>query len=139
MNFKNKLIIGLLFFISGVLGFVVSWYQHKKREPDIQVIETFHTPVSFVSQLEGDPDAGKKIFKEFCASCHSKTPAISVNAPKINDKSVWGALNQLGVKKLLAITVQGRGAMPARGGCFECSDALLEEAIRYMLKASRAE
>jgi len=35
---------------------------------------------------------------------------------------------------LLKMTIQGVGAMPARGGCFECSDGQLKEAIIYMLK-----
>jgi cytochrome c5 len=43
---------------------------------------------------------------------------------------------QLGLDILLNITVNGVGAMPARGGCFECSDEQLRTTIRYILDHS---
>src|SRR5688572_17225480 len=93
---------------------------HPKKE--ISQRETFHYPVLLLKQWENDVDAGKKIFYTFCASCHAKQPMIPLNAPRIGDKSAWHLREKKGMKTLLAITIQGIGAMPARGGCFECSD-----------------
>ncbi len=124
--------------ISGLFGFLFSLYIHKSQMPQEsdKVMQTFHSPATFVKQLSGDPDAGKKIFKEFCASCHAPDPIIDVHAPRVGDKHVWEPLKKAGIDALLKITVQGAGAMPARGGCFECSDAQLREAIEYMVMGS---
>lgn len=134
MNARTK--IFLLLVLSGLAGFFISLYLHRPSSPraeDVQTIQTFHFPALFVKQLQGDPEAGKKIFKEFCSTCHAKNPSIDVNAPRIGDKNAWKFRRQIGEDALLNLTAHGVGAMPARGGCFECSDAQLRETIRYML------
>lgn len=136
MNLRHKIAMVLLFMLSGILGFTLSWYQHKNRVPPIQTIQTFHYPALFVKQLAGDPDAGRKIFNEFCSACHAKEPAIDIHAPRIGDKQAWDARRKLGMTILLQLTIKGVGAMPARGGCFECSDKDLEQAINYLLEQS---
>lgn len=134
---KKNVAVTLLLICSGVLGFVVSWHRHRPSADDIQMIQTFHRPAVFVKQLEGDPDAGRKIFKEFCATCHNNPPMIDVRAPLIGDKTAWHALQKADKKALLKITTQGAGAMPARGGCFECSDEQLLMTINYILLKSQ--
>lgn len=136
----KKTMILLILLTSGLLGFFFSLYHHayfarpiQKPLPDTEIRQTFHYPAIFVKQLAGDPEAGRKIFKEFCAACHDKEPMIDVHAPRIGDKKAWAARRQLGMTVLLKMTTQGMGAMPARGGCFECSDQQLRETIRYML------
>ena len=130
----------LIFIVSGMLGFLTSYYfHHKPLDKDIEqlgeeVRQVFHQPVTFVKQLKNDPDAGRKIFKEFCATCHAEQPLIDIRAPRIGDKAIWSALSKQGFATLLKVTIEGRGAMPARGGCFECSDAQLTETIQYILK-----
>lgn len=118
-----------------MLGFATSYFLHKDvlQEPIHQTRETFHYPATFVKQLIGDPQAGKKIFKEFCSACHGSPALIDVHAPLLEDKNAWKIKKKLGMKTLLYITIHGTGAMPARGGCFECSDQQLQEAIQYML------
>lgn len=129
------LLIILLLLTSGALGFLLSYYLKKSTEhSDIPIIQTFHSPISFVENLKGDPQAGRKIFKEFCASCHDKDPIIDLKAPLMGDKKIWIQLNKINNSILLKRTIEGHGAMPARGGCFECSDAQLNEALQYMLK-----
>lgn len=139
MNKKNQIIIVIIFVISGLFGFLTSLYMHQSpvelpSEP--QVRETYHYPATFVKQLVGDPQAGGKIFKEFCSVCHDKAPKIDVRAPRLGDVAIWKAKKALGMPVLLKLTIQGVGAMPARGGCFECSDKQLSEAIQYMLDHS---
>jgi cytochrome c5 len=140
MQFKKIIIIAALLSLSGALGFGLSFYRHPSAPPmdinKVQTIETFHYPSLFVDQLRGDPRAGEKIFKEFCSACHREKPMIDVRAPRIGDKAAWKMRRQLGVEILLNITVNGVGAMPARGGCFECSDAQLQETIKYILRNS---
>lgn len=137
----QKILVVSILMLSGILGFCLSLYQHRNSNlpadlPDVRTVQTSHSPVTFVKQIEGDPHAGEKIFKEFCASCHAKTPIIDIKAPRIGDKKIWKALNQIGIPTLLKITIKGVGAMPSRGGCFECSDEQLRESIQYILKNS---
>lgn len=130
----KKFFIIFTLLISGLSGFLLSLHFHRHQE--VRTIETYHYPATFVKQLQGDPEAGKKIFFEFCAACHSESPAIDVNAPRINDKAKWDVYRDLKMPTLLKLTIQGSGAMPARGGCFECSDAQLEMAIQYILSSA---
>jgi len=138
---RRNIVFVWLLLLSGLLGFLVSLYMHgifSKTVPTMQVetIQVAHYPALFVKQLAGDKEAGRKIFKEFCASCHAKEPVIDVNAPKIGDQKAWQSRKKLGLENLLKITFSGVGAMPARGGCFECSDAQLRATVEYILKQS---
>lgn len=135
MTKYKEIIIIIALVVSGVCGFIVSLYQHSRATTvsSNTVIETFHYPATFVKQLAGDPRAGEKIFKEFCSACHSPQPQIDIKAPHIGDANAWRIPRQLGMEALMKITTRGIGAMPSRGGCFECSDAQLRETIQYML------
>lgn len=121
-------------------------YQHRKevilnkapsRINSVPVSQVFHNPMSFVQQVGSSPDAGEKIFKEFCTNCHGKTPVIAINAPLIGDREAWRKRRQLGLAILLKMAADGVGAMPARGGCFECSDEQLRKTIEYILNYSK--
>lgn len=142
-NPNQKVWIIFALALSGMCGFALSLYFHARVLPDSQpgevhTIQTFHSPALFVKQIQGDPHAGEKIFKEFCSACHAKKPLIPIRAPRIGDSS-WQSISKLGMPTLLKITINGAGAMPARGGCFECSDQQLQEAIKYILENSSGE
>lgn len=136
----KKIIILFVFFLSGLMGLLFSLYIHRSvpSVDTVPVIETFHSPAIFVKQLQGDPLAGEKIFQAFCGACHADRPLIDIAAPHLHDKKTWNFKRKIGEKALLAITINGAGLMPARGGCFECSDAQLQEAIRYILRESKS-
>ena len=139
MKVPSKIDIVIILVFSGLAGFMLALYQRKPNDLSLHqnpVMQTFHYPARFVKQLANDPDAGRKIFNEFCAACHSEEPAIDVNAPLIGDKKIWQGLRQLGIPALLKMTIKGVGRMPARGGCFECSDEQLAETIQYILEKS---
>jgi len=80
---KNKFFVILL--LSGLAGLTLSLYQHRESSPH-ETIQTFHRPATFVKQIQGDPLAGEKIFKEFCGSCHAPKPFIQLNAPRKGDQ-----------------------------------------------------
>ena len=131
----SKYLVIVCLIVSGLTGLIVSLYLHRPAT-QVQTIQTFHYPELFTQQLKGDKHAGEKIFRQFCTSCHGKTPIIDVVAPRIGDKAAWLPRRKLGLKILLNITTSGVGAMPARGGCFECSDEQLQAAIVYILHNS---
>lgn len=145
-NRQYLVIVALL--LSGFCGFVLSFYkyQHSQHSEDkntpsvlnsVPVTQVFHNPMSFVQQVGNAPDAGKKIFQEFCTNCHGQTPVIAINAPRIGDSKAWQRRRQLGLAILLKMAADGVGAMPARGGCFECSDEQLRKTIKYILHNSQ--
>lgn len=98
-----------------------------------------HRPEDFLKQIRGTKDEGAQIVQHFCANCHAINPLIELGAPKINQKNDWEPRLKQGFKQVLAHTMEGIGAMPARGGCFECSDEQLTLAVLAMLPVSLQE
>ena len=68
-----------------------------------------------------------------CVACHSTGV---LNAPKIGDKAAWAARMTSGMKVVVANAINGKGAMPAKGGDPSLSDAEVEAAVKLMLKDS---
>lgn len=96
-----------------------------------------HHPEDFLSKLKKDPRATQKIYKHFCANCHNPQPLLPLGAPQIGDESAWKKRLEPGFENLLTNTLNGKGLMPARGGCFECSDEQLEMIVKYMIKPKK--
>ncbi|MCU4677194.1 c-type cytochrome [Catenovulum sp. 2E275] len=70
---------------------------------------------------------------QICISCH----ATGVNnAPKIGDSESWKAPISLGIGQLLTSVKQGKGHMPAMGGCENCSDEEILQFIATMLAST---
>ena len=138
MKLQTKIIVMILLLLSAIAGFVVSMVVHQTNPAPVtpERLRTYHYPISFVEQVKNDPQAGEKIFHAYCATCHGKHPQIPLNAPLIGDSKRWAGIKTMGMKMLLRVTRSGVGAMPARGGCFECEDKQLKQAIAYILKHS---
>jgi len=94
-----------------------------------------HRPQAFLNGVKGKADEGKQIVDHFCAVCHAFKPQISVGAPRQGVELEWQMRIKQGLSGLLEHTEEGLNAMPARGGCFECSDAQLVKAILALVPA----
>ncbi|MDF1758072.1 MAG: c-type cytochrome [Legionellaceae bacterium] len=92
-----------------------------------------HHPQDFLKSVGGTKNEGKQIVQHYCAVCHADNAMIQIGAPKIGSSSDWQERLKKGIEELLKNTDSGINAMPARGGCFECSDAQLMKAIKAML------
>jgi len=92
-----------------------------------------HHPQEFLKSIQGTKDEGAQIVQHFCASCHAVQPMIELGAPKIAQENDWEFRVKKGLNVLLTHTQEGFNAMPARGGCFECSDKQLVLAILAMV------
>jgi len=75
---------------------------------------------------------GKQIYDTKCFMCHKAGVA---NAPKLGDKAAWEPRIATGMDAMLAVAIKGKGAMPPKGTCMECSDDDLTAAIQYMVDA----
>jgi cytochrome c5 len=77
--------------------------------------------------------SGEQIVKMQCVKCHGE----GLNgAPKIGDKAAWIERAKLGFDGVVRSSIQGHGAMPARGGMANLTDAEMRSAVTYMFQQS---
>lgn len=98
-----------------------------------QVWSASHHPQDFLQAIKGHPDEGRQIADHYCANCHAAKPLIELGAPKIGQWDDWQPRLQAGLERLFHQADTGINAMPARGGCFECSDHQLKLALLALL------
>jgi len=82
----------------------------------------------------GDAAAGKATYDSVCASCHATGVA---GAPKFGDKDAWAPRIATGMDAMMNTVMNGKGAMPPRGACPNCSDDDLKNAVAYMTGAAK--
>jgi len=79
------------------------------------------------------PRSGEQIVKTQCVKCHGE----GLNgAPKIGDKAAWIDRAKLGFDSVVRSAINGHGAMPARGGMANLTDAEMKSAVTYMFQQS---
>jgi cytochrome c5 len=78
---------------------------------------------------------GEQVVKARCFECHQ---AGLNGAPKIGDRDAWTARVKRGLETVVASAIHGHGAMPARGGLPDLTDAELRSAVIYMFTQSTA-
>lgn len=92
-----------------------------------------HHPQAFLTEIKGSKTEGAQIVQHYCAMCHAATPMIQLGAPAMGDKAAWAPRLKHGIAVLFHHADEGLNAMPARGGCFECTDQQLMLAILALL------
>jgi cytochrome c5 len=80
------------------------------------------------------PRSADAVYNASCAACHASGVA---GAPKVGDKAAWSARIAQGSDKLLEHAIKGLNAMPARGGCSDCSDEDIKKVVDYIVGKSR--
>ena len=76
---------------------------------------------------------GESIVKAQCSKCHATGKD---GAPKIGDKDAWIRRASLGFDSVVKSAIHGHGAMPARGGMADLTDAEMRAAVTYMFQTS---
>lgn len=76
---------------------------------------------------------GEALYKQACQVCHAAGVA---GAPKFGDKTAWAPRIQAGMESMYTNAIQGKGAMPARGGT-TASDADIKATVDYMAAAAK--
>jgi cytochrome c5 len=77
---------------------------------------------------------GEKVYKGICFSCHDVGVAGS---PKLGDKAAWAPRIATGAEAMYATSLNGKGAMPAKGGNPALSDDEIKAAVDYMIAQSQ--
>lgn len=78
--------------------------------------------------------SGEAIYNSACMACHAVGVA---GAPKFGDVAAWEPRIARGLDALLETAINGKGAMPPRGTCADCSDDELRGTIEYMVNHSQ--
>jgi cytochrome c5 len=80
------------------------------------------------------PTSGKDLFDQTCSACHGAGVA---GAPKAGDKAAWAHHIAKGLPTLYQHALHGftgtTGSMPAKGGRSDVPDAMVEQAVNYMV------
>ena len=74
------------------------------------------------------------IYKSTCIACHLAGVA---GAPKLGDKALWAPRIATGMDAMMTTVLNGKGAMPPRGTCGNCSDDELRATVEYMTSQSQ--
>ncbi len=78
---------------------------------------------------------GEEVFNNTCSACHSAATAARTKAPAVHDIQAWGTRLSKGIDAAVASAKKGKGGMPPKGLCMDCSDAELKAAIEFMSTA----
>lgn len=76
---------------------------------------------------------GAETYKAACASCHDTGIA---GAPRPGDKAAWTDRVAAGADALYNAAINGKGAMPPKGGRADLSDDVIKAAVDYMAGSS---
>ncbi len=76
------------------------------------------------------PADGATVYQTACFACHGTGAA---GAPKLDDKSAWTERVKQGLDTLVASAVNGKNAMPPKGGNMSLSEDAIRASVEYML------
>ena len=82
--------------------------------------------------------SGALLYRQYCVTCHGSGAA---GAPKVGKghRLYWShEIEEEGFDVIVQEAINGINAMPARGGCTDCSDQEVRNAVIYMLQLSGA-
>lgn len=91
-------------------------------------------PAVQVADASGAGRSGEEIYKTKCATCHATGAA---GAPKLGDATAWAPRLEKGIETLYQSSINGFQGMPAKGLCFDCSDAELKASVDYMVENAK--
>lgn len=73
----------------------------------------------------------EEVYNSGCLACHTSGAA---GAPRFRIAADWTDRLKQGLDTLYINAIKGKGAMPAKGLCPDCSDKEIELAVDYMLE-----
>lgn len=87
-----------------------------------------------VAVAAATPSGGKGTYEKVCSVCHAAGVA---GAPKFGDKAAWAPRIATGLDALHHSALNGKNAMPPKGGMTNLPDADVVAAVDYMVKAAK--
>ena len=80
--------------------------------------------------VETGPQDPEKVYKSYCTICHQSGVA---GAPKFRNKADWDPRVAIGIDALVQSAIKGKGGMPPKGTCMQCTEEDIKVTIEYML------
>lgn len=80
------------------------------------------------------PPDGAKVYNQNCAMCHNAGLAKS---PKFGDKDAWAPRLALSRDALLQSVLQGKGAMPPKGGNSKLGEEEVAAALAHLVASAQ--
>ena len=77
---------------------------------------------------------GAATYQQACAACHMTGAA---GAPKLEDKAAWAPRIAQGKDALYNSILNGKGAMPPKGGQAQLSDDEVKAAVDYIVSQAK--
>lgn len=112
----------------------VAAIEQRLQPVGVAEVDVTDAPVKSAAAADDNLSVGERVYNQSCMVCHAAGVA---GAPKLGDKAAWAPRIAKGMETLLTHAINGFNAMPARGTCMSCSDAELEESIKWMIERSR--
>ena len=103
-------------------------------QPDTPAIEAPAKKVVAASASAVDLEKGKAVYSKSCFACHATGVAGS---PKLDDKAAWAPRITTGIEALYGTALNGKGAMPPKGGAMSLSDEDVKAAVDYMVSEAK--
>ena len=88
------------------------------------------TQVASAEIVETAVRSGEEIYNSKCSGCH--TSGV-MGSPKFASLEDWAPRVGLGLEKLTLSAIAGKGGMPAKGTCMDCTDNDIKITVQYML------
>jgi cytochrome c5 len=107
--------------------------------PVLVVLTTLSiTAIAVATSHSTSARSGEAVFAANCANCHTGgIGGFFSGGLDIEDPEDLEALSSKGLDALTENTIAGVGDMAARGGCDECTDEEIRNAVEYMLGNSQ--
>ena len=87
-----------------------------------------------IEKDEGHAAPGMAEYEMYCAGCHHEGLA---GAPKTGVSEDWSDIITQGMETTLANAINGKGAMPPKGGAMDLSDEKIKEIVELMINQSK--
>ena len=142
---KQLIITVVLSFVIPVVGIILlaNWVSRGDRPAagsDALSEEAIALRIAPVAKLElvdasapAEVRSGEQVYAMACAACHDAGVA---GAPKFADQVAWATPIGTGLDTMTNNVINGKGAMPARGGNPNLTDVELQSAVIYMANAA---
>ena len=139
LGFRLGLALAVIALICLAVYLYFSW--PKDADQDSAAIERRILPLDSIElDMSGSDQlvaqsTPEKIVETKCSACHITGAA---GAPKLKNAQEWAPRIRLGLDTLQQSVINGKGAMPPKGGFTDLTDAQIREAIIVMANASGA-
>ncbi|WP_119394806.1 c-type cytochrome [Salinibius halmophilus] len=86
------------------------------------------------AMVASGPMTGDEVYQNACFACHGNG---TLGAPILGNAEQWAPRIEQGLETLVRHAVEGFNAMPAMGGCADCDEDDIANAVEYMVAESQ--